>query len=193
MFCDTIDYVLLFNFLSLYKTKEKPTMDFFTEVIIKQKKSPLVYLATLGMILATLVVWAFSLTLMGVPALSGIVGLLDIGIVYLSYYVISGFNIEYEYIATNTDIDIDKIVNRRKRKRIISLRLSEIDTLAPIENDRNNSGETKVINAARSKNDPDAYYIITSKNGQKTKIIFNPNEKMIENAKKFYPERVIIR
>ena len=168
-------------------------MDFFTEVIIKQKKSPLVYLATLGMILATLVVWAFSLTLMGVPALSGIVGLLDIGIVYLSYYVISGFNIEYEYIATNTDIDIDKIVNRRKRKRIISLRLSEIDTLAPIENDRNNSGETKVINAARSKNDPDAYYIITSKNGQKTKIIFNPNEKMIENAKKFYPERVIIR
>ena len=80
-----------------------------------------------------------------------------------------------------------------KRKRIISLRLSEIDTLAPIENDRNNSGETKVINAARSKNDPDAYYIITSKNGQKTKIIFNPNEKMIENAKRFYPERVIIR
>ena len=193
MFCDTIDYVLLFNFLSLYKTKEKLTMDFFTEVIIKQKKSPLVYLATLGMILATLVVWAFSLTLMGVPALSGIVGLLDVGIVYLSYYVISGFNIEYEYIATNTDIDIDKIVNKRKRKRIISLRLSEIDTLAPIENDRNNSGETKVINAARSKNDPDAYYIITSKNGQKTKIIFNPNEKMIENAKRFYPERVIIR
>ena len=193
MFCDIIDYVLLFNFLSLYKTKEKLTMDFFTEVIIKQKKSPLVYLATLGMILATLVVWAFSLTLMGVPALSGIVGLLDVGIVYLSYYVISGFNIEYEYIATNTDIDIDKIVNRRKRKRIISLRLSEIDTLAPIENDRNNSGETKVINAARSKNDPDAYYIITSKNGQKTKIIFNPNEKMIENAKRFYPERVIIR
>ncbi len=193
MFCDTIDYVLLFNFLSLYKTKEKLTMDFFTEVIIKQKKSPLIYLATLGMILATLVVWAFSLTLMGVPALSGIVGLLDVGIVYLSYYVISGFNIEYEYIATNTDIDIDKIVNRRKRKRIISLRLSEIDTLAPIENNRNNSGETKVINAARSKNDPDAYYIITSKNGQKTKIIFNPNEKMIENAKRFYPERVIIR
>jgi len=168
-------------------------MDFFTEIIIKQKKSPMVYLATLGMILATLVVWMFSLTLMAIPALSGIVGLLDVGIVYLSYYVISGFNVEYEYIATNTDLDIDKITNRRKRKRIISLRLNEIDILAPIENDRGNQSEAKVINAARSKDDPDAYYIIANKNGQKTKIIFNPNEKMVENAKRFYPERVIIR
>lgn len=168
-------------------------MDFFTETIIKQKKSPMVYLATLGMILATLIVWVFSLALMSIPALSSLVGILDVGIVYLSYYVISGFNIEYEYIATNTDLDIDKIVNKRKRKRIISLRLSDIDILAPVENARENSGQTKIINAAKSKNDPDAYYIITSKNGQKTKIIFNPNEKMIENAKRFYPERVITR
>ena len=168
-------------------------MDFFTEVIIKQKKSPLIYLAIIGMVIATVIVWAFSLTLMSVSALSGIVALLDVGIIYLSYYVISGFNIEYEYIATNTDLDIDKIVNRRKRKRIISLRLSEIDILAPIENDRENSDKTKVINAARSKNDPDAYYIIINQNGQKTKVVFNPNEKMIENAKRFYPEKVIIR
>ncbi len=168
-------------------------MDFFTEIIIKQKKSPMVYLAALGMILATLIVWVFSLALMSIPALSSLVGILDVGIVYLSYYVISGFNIEYEYIATNTDLDIDKIVNKRKRKRIISLRLSEIDILAPVENARENLAQTKIINAAKSKNDPDAYYIITSKNGQKTKIIFNPNEKMIENAKRFYPERVITR
>ncbi len=168
-------------------------MDFFTEQIIKQKKSPMVYLATLGMVIATVVVWVFSFTLMAIPALSYLVGLLDVGIIYLSYYVISGFNIEYEYIATNIDIDIDKIINRRKRKRVISLRLSEIDILAPIENDSKDSGKTKVINAAKSKNDPDAYYIITTKNGGKTKIIFNPTEKMIDNAKRLYPEKVITR
>ena len=169
-------------------------MDFFTEYIIKQKKSPKVILAALGMILLTLIVWYLSLFLLSNAALSGIVGLIDAGMVYVSYIVITNFNIEYEYIATNTDLDVDKIINRRKRKRIASFRLTEIELMAPVgyaEFKHEENGNFKnVYMAAISADHPDAYYIIYEKNGERNKLIFNPTDKIIEYAKRIVPRKV---
>ena len=36
-------------------------------------------------------------------------------------WLLGNFNIEYEYILTNNDLDIDKVIGKRKRKRMISL------------------------------------------------------------------------
>lgn len=169
-------------------------MDFFTEYIIKQKKSPKVWLAVFGMLVAILAVWFFSMPFLASPALSGIVGLLDAGIVYVAYIVITNFNIEYEYIATNTDLDVDKIINRRKRKRVCSFRLSEIELMAPVGSAEfkgdENSTFKNVYMAAISAEHPDAYFIIYEKNGERNKLVFNPTEKIIEYAKKISPRKV---
>ena len=172
-------------------------MDFFTEHIVKQKKSPKVILAAAGMVLLTLIVWYFSLILIANPLLSGIGGLIDMGMVYFTYIVITSFNIEYEYIATNTELDIDKIINRRKRKRILSLRLSEIELMAPVGYSellsQENGNFAKVHMAAIEQNHPDAYYIIYEKNGEKNKLIFNPTDKIIEYAKRMATSKVYIK
>ncbi|MBQ8526031.1 MAG: hypothetical protein IJ460_04875 [Clostridia bacterium] len=169
-------------------------MDFFTEYIIKQKKSPKVILAAVGMVLLTLIVWYLSLFLIANPMFSGIAGLLDAGMVYFTYVVITNFNIEYEYIATNTDLDIDKITNRRKRKRVASLRLNEIEIMAPVgyaefKNEENGTFKN-VYMAAICENHPDAYYIIYEKNGERNKLVFNPTDKIIEYAKRIVPRKV---
>ena len=172
-------------------------MDFFTEYIIKQKKSPKVILAALGMVLLTLIVWYFSLYFLANPMFSGIIGLIDAGMVYISYIVITNFNIEYEYIATNTELDVDKIINRRKRKRVASFRLSEIELMAPVgyaEFKHEENGNFKnVYMAAISENHPDAYYVIYEKNGERNKLIFNPTEKIIDYAKKIAPRKVYVK
>ena len=116
------------------------------------------------------------------------------GMVYFTYIVITSFNIEYEYIATNTELDIDKIINRRKRKRILSLRLSEIELMAPVGYSellsQENGNFAKVHMAAIEQNHPDAYYIIYEKNGEKNKLIFNPTDKIIEYAKRMATSKV---
>lgn len=172
-------------------------MDFFTEYIVKQKKSPKVYLAAVGMVFLTLAVWYFSLILLASPVFSGIAALLDMGVVYVSYIVITSFNVEYEYIATNTDLDVDKIINRRKRKRIASLRLNDIELMAPVgykEFANEENGTFKNVHmAAISADHPDAYYIIYEKNGERNKLIFNPTEKIIEYAKRISPRKVYVK
>ena len=169
-------------------------MDFFTEHIIKQKKSQKVIFAAIGMILLTVAVWYFTLPFTVIPLLAGIIGFLDAGMVYATYIVITNFNIEYEYISTNTDLDIDKIVNRRKRTRVASLRLNSIELMAPVgySDFRNEENGTfnKVIMAAISADHPDAYYIIYEQNGTRTKLVFNPTDKMIEYAKRISPRKV---
>ena len=52
-------------------------------------------------------------------------------------WLLGNFNIEYEYILTNNDLDIDKVIGKRKRKRMISLDVSTAEAFAPYpaEND----------------------------------------------------------
>lgn len=48
------------------------------------------------------------------------------GVFYLSWYLMTGTSVEYEYIVTNNDMDIDKIVGQRKRKRLITIKLNTV-------------------------------------------------------------------
>ncbi len=172
-------------------------MDFFTEHIIKQKKSNLKILAAIGMVIVTLAVWILTLPFTAIPMVSSIVVLVDAAVAYAAYLVITSFNIEYEYCITNSEMDVDKIINRKKRKRIASLKFTNIEIMAPVgdirfENEEN--GEfASVIMAAISPDHPDAYYIVFDNDGKRTKLIFNPNRKMIETASVFAPKKVYER
>lgn len=172
-------------------------MDIFTEHIIKQKKSKFQLLATLGMIVVTIAVWVLTLPFTIYPIVQSVVVLADAAFAYLTYLVATSFNIEYEYCITNSDMDVDKITNRKKRKRIATIKLSKIEIMAPVGDIRfenEESGEfADVIMAAISPVHPHAYYVIFDNNGKRTKLIFNPNQKMIDAAKTFAPRKVYER
>ncbi len=44
--------------------------------------------------------------------------LISVAVLALGIWLLSGVNVEYEYIITNNEMDIDKIIGRRKRKQI---------------------------------------------------------------------------
>ncbi len=172
-------------------------MDYFSEYIIKQKKSKKVFLAAASMIILTLSIWVLTFPLVVHPVLSSIVSLIDAAAAYATYLVISNFNIEYEYCVTNTELDVDKIINRRKRKRITSVKFTSMEIMAPCGDSRfandENGNFAKIYMAAKSSKDPDAYFIIYEENGQRTKLVFNPIHKMIDIAKLFAPGKTYER
>lgn len=93
-------------------------------------------------------------------------------------WLISGMGVEYEYIITNTDLDIDKIIGKRKRKRMISIDLTRTVDFAPITG---NTPECDVTVRAYSGADKDVHYLIAEHTDYgKVKLIFNPNQKTRE-------------
>ena len=101
-------------------------------------------------------------------------------------------NIEYEYILTNGELDVDKIIGRRSRKRLInSANCRNFDILTPVtakslHHYKNNRYKSMDVSSS-----PDAanlwFAVFNGKKGAKIALIFEPNEKMLEQIKKFVP------
>lgn len=113
-------------------------------------------------------------------------------ILYGGVWLVANMNVEYEYIITNNEMDIDKIIGRRKRKRMITLDLSTSEDFAPYPTD----GEVNVDATvhATSGVEKDAHYLIVQHSSYgKVMLIFNPNEKTREAIMQEIPNSLRIK
>ena len=105
-------------------------MEIFVEEMVAKKKNGAYFAKVLGLvalcfavvfILMTVVMAAFA-------AFAPFIFLISAGCVYGTYILISGEDVEFEYALVNNEIDIDKIINRKKRKRLTSANLRELES-----------------------------------------------------------------
>ncbi|NLW12710.1 MAG: hypothetical protein GX028_11945, partial [Clostridiaceae bacterium] len=112
---------------------------------------------------------------------------------YGMWFVISSLNKEFEYIVTNGDLDIDMIIARRKRKRVLSVKAKEFELMAQTgtvdERDSENS-RYKTLDFSSSLNSKDRWFILTNYKSEKVKVIFEPDERMLKNLKRFNPSKI---
>lgn len=100
-------------------------------------------------------------------------------------WLLKGINVEYEYIVTNNEMDIDKITGRRKRTRMITVDLSKTEDFYTYS-DRDEKFDTTVY--ATSGLETDAYCLIVLHSDYgKVRIIFNPNESTREAIAQEFP------
>ncbi len=163
-------------------------MDMFIEKIVKKRKGIVDILLILLIVVAVIII--SYLSLLFVPQFAMI---LMIALFYLAYILISKLNIEYEYALTNGDLDIDMIINQKKRKRLLSVNCKDFDIVAKVNSSQytRDIKECKNIKdfTSRSKN-VDVWFISLRKDGQATVILFEPLEKMIDNFAVYIPRKV---
>jgi hypothetical protein len=100
--------------------------------------------------------------------------------------------VEFEYSLTNGELDIDKIINKSKRKRLMTVDTRNFEILAPKTQKYNNEFNKKcdtVLDVSSQKN-PAYFAIFNTKNG-KTKLIFEPTDKMLEAIRLYIPRKVM--
>ncbi len=168
-------------------------MDTFMEKLVTKKKSIADHLITAGILLASTLLIMIALLVQVLQEL-GISLIIAAGIAYLGYRLLSARNVEYEYIVTNGDLDIDKIVSRRKRKRIFSANCKEFDVVAPVKSDSYNRSAQEIkkrIDASSSIDSADAWFVSLNYKGEKTIVIFEPDERMLKNFKIYIPRKVL--
>ncbi len=169
----------------ILKTKKGVTkLDTFVEQIIMRKKTPAqVVCAVLLMALCALLL---GFLLVFVTSLFFIL-LLPIGAGM--WWLLSGMNIEYEYCITNGDIDIDRIVARRKRERVVSVALGKLESAGRYDPQKWQGRQVdRLVMAAPSEKEDGLYcFSYRSKKRGHTLVIFQPNERVHESFGKALP------
>lgn len=160
-------------------------MDTFVEQLVSIKKTTKTYFSYALITITALLIMAVSLYLLGNLAII-IVFLIGYG----AFKLYSMLNIEYEYIITNSTLDIDKIIAKSSRKRIISIDLSSVQRIEKFTGVFTSEIEKNCIFTC-NKNDKNAFVLYYK---QETKpqnaFVFSPNEKMLSAMKKYLPHHI---
>lgn len=165
-------------------------MDVFIEKIVQKRKDAKDYLIITGVIIATIV-----LVLLALNYIPGMGFIFMIGLGYIAYLIITSRNIEFEYAVTNGDLDIDKIIAQRKRKRVFSANCKNFEIVAKVKSSHfseHYKSFKNQINCAGSLNNDNVYFIVLNYNNEQTVVYFEPSEKMLNNFKTFIPRKVFI-
>ena len=133
-----------------------------------------------------------------VPNLRFIVFLVFAAVWYFAFRTVKHRYTEYEYIMTNSVIDIDRITGRRKRKTVVSVDLHEVEIFAAIDDLEHNTEYTsskklyKVYDCTGMWN-RDIYFVDMVGDKGTERVVFEPTVNMLENAYKFNPRKIFIK
>lgn len=162
-------------------------MDTFFEQIIAVKKNGKALAAIIGIWLAAFLVCFVLIMFMGVLDTFSL--LLAAGVLFGAYKLSVRFNVEYEYIVTNGTMDIDKIINKSSRKRILSFELATVSRIEKFNPAQISSVNAKELFITCNADDPAAYLMVSSTEGKGTSyLVFAPDERVRSAIVKFVPK-----
>ena len=155
-------------------------MDTFVEQIVVKRKGGKEWGIMAATVAGFVIVSAVALLFLQVFALIIIVAL-----GYLAWWLITSQNIEFEYSVTNGDIDIDQIIAQRKRKRIVSVSGTKIESFQPYapQEFANRKFDRQVMAAPSEQEEGLWCFTYHSKKNGHTLVIFQPEDRVIDALK----------
>lgn len=171
-------------------------MDIFCEFIVKKKFGFIDILKIIALV-ALAVILAYLVLLFGTFFLGLGVGLvLAFVVLYFAYKFSKDIFVEYEYALTNNELDVDKILGKSRRKHVITVDFKNVEICASINDDRyiseyNNASVTKTLDVT-GKSDNEIYYIDFKTDKGRTRVLFQPTDKMKEGLKLVNPRTIHI-
>ncbi|MCM1055600.1 MAG: hypothetical protein NC394_08780 [Bacteroides sp.] len=154
-------------------------MDHYNEQLVRKQSEPK------DMALRALIIFLTLAVIFLTVAAAVLFGFLPLVVVaagacYLAYILMGSTFVEYEYIVTNNDLDIDKITGKRKRKRLVTVRLNTVRDWGEY------TGREQVnVNATVMASDAAGYgmwYLVAEHEKHGTiLVIFTPSEETVTN------------
>ncbi|MCR5684998.1 MAG: DUF6106 family protein [Lachnospiraceae bacterium] len=161
----------------------------YAECYIKHNPTAMQKAGKIGVIAA-----AVLLLLAGIVLVNGVLAFLGIVAVIGFYFLYPMFDIAYEYVFVDGQIDFDKISGGEKRKNMLRIDLDNVEIMAPsqshhLDSYRNQQGFEK---KDFTSNTPDktVYCIYMSHNSGKLAIYFEPDQKIIDYSRQKAPRKV---
>lgn len=162
--------------------------DGYEEILVKRKNTPkdtILKGLTIGLI--ALLIGA------GIFLFNPIFLILGMVLGFVAYYLIlPNFDLEYEYLYVGGDIDIDKIMARRKRKRIASYSKDNLEVMAPTGSDHVASYEKNAKIKDYTSADPEkkTWTLVYGTENSSDVIRLELTEEIAKDMRRFAPRKV---
>lgn len=160
-------------------------MDTFVEQIVVKRKTGREFAIIAGVLAVAVIAALVLFYFLFIYSL-----LFDVILGYGAWWLITSQNVEYEYSLTNGDIDIDQITAQRKRKRVVSVAGSKIESVG-LYDPAAFAGRKfdRTVMAAPSPYDEGVWYFsYRSKKNGNTLVLFQPEERVLAAFQESLPK-----
>ncbi|MDO5733278.1 MAG: hypothetical protein Q4P72_05795 [Eubacteriales bacterium] len=162
--------------------------DLFIEKIVPQRADASIYVKRLLLVLAFFLLVFLMLML---PSLASLWPLIFVGGGYAVYYVWTSMNLEHEYILVNEILDIDRIIAKRKRKRLIELTARDVEEAAPLSAEKlahfRRASSLKLLDVSSRRPEAERYYLKCRHDGENMLIIMDYEERIFMGLRRYNP------
>ena len=162
--------------------------DTYVEHLVKRKTPSYAILVKifLGILFAAALFMALT-TYIGILVLLAVCG--------AAYFIMLNLNVEFEYLYIDGQLSIDKILNQNKRKKVMECDKDSLVMMAPLDSyvlkDYEGTG-VKVIDCSSGRSDAKKYAFIYQAGQQRTKVIIEPNDKLLQCIRNTTPRKIVL-
>ena len=169
-------------------------MDNFTEQLVKKQetsadKTRRIMLVILGIFLTVLLV-LLSFIQLNKPILAFLGMVLAAASGYGTYFIVQGTYVEYEYTFTNGEIEIAKIIAKKKRRELLCTDVRSFTAFGKYEDGMEESEDMTVVMTTDNIASHEYYADFQHEEYGSTRLVFVPNEKMREYIVRYLPAKV---
>ncbi len=161
--------------------------DLYIELLVKKKRTATD--TVLKTLLIALTVIAFLAGLLITP----LALIVFVGLLVLDYFKLPGFDLEYEYLYVNGELDIDKIMSKQKRKRVGSFDMKNVEMVAPVKShelDYYRNGKVKVVDYSSGEENANVYAMLVKDDKEQKMVLFEPNQAILDDMRRIAPRAV---
>ena len=170
--------------------------DIFIEYMVRRRSTITVKLMKVGVVVLSLIVGIalFVLSSM-IEALSFLSLLLLAGALYGAFVVVTSMNVEFEYSLTNGELDVDKIVAERKRRRLTTMRCRDVTGFGRYQeaDHKSKTYQNKIIACDDVHSDDVWFFAYPDKLKGETLLVINISDRMMSGLKPFLPRHLSTR
>lgn len=163
--------------------------DSYVEILVKKEPKPWYGLVKGAFIFVTLLVLVF----LGILQMSIVFIILGALLGVASYFVFQELDLEYEYLYVNGTLTVDKIMGKAARKKCVEVTFDQVELVAPVKSWRAGelNGRKAVVLDYTSGTQSEQTYAMFFRGAKGfTKLLFEPNDKMLEAMRFTAPSKV---
>lgn len=111
--------------------------------------------------------------------------ILGVAAFYGGLYMGTNYDIEYEYLIVNGEIDIDKILAKKRRKKLITVNVSSFENFGVYTDKTEDDGERVIVSTIGEGNQHMYFADFTHDIHGKCRLIFTPSDKVLREIKHY--------
>ena len=162
--------------------------DSYREIMVKRETSAMDQVKKISLIGLTVFMFAAGIFITPLLLLAGL------ALAIVCYFIVPGFDLEYEYLYVNGELDIDKIMSKQKRKKCASYDMYLLEIMAPSNSQAldsyRNKKDIKIRDFTSRKQDVLSYTLIFNLEKGQELVKVELDEAIVGDIRRIAPRKV---